>query len=66
MNIDNTLHEWVEQERTEQIGADRERQAIVLFLRASAKSRATGSEIRLLQDQATRIERGEHSCEETK
>jgi len=56
MNIDNT----------EQIGADRERQAIVIFLRASAKSRATGSEIRLLQDQATRIERGEHNCEETK
>ena len=53
MNIDNT----------EQIGADRERQSIVIFLRASAKSRATGSEIRLLQDQATRIERGEHQNE---
>lgn len=54
MNIDNT----------EQIGADRERQAIVSWLREQALDpEATGTEFRLLQDQATRIERGEHQNE---
>lgn len=50
-------------ENAKNAACNRERQAIVAFLRASAKSRATGSEIRLLQDQATRIERGEHENE---
>jgi hypothetical protein len=66
MNIDNTLHEWVEQERIEKIGAERERAAVVAWLRECALDpETTGAEMRLLQAHANLIERGEHRREET-
>ena len=68
MNIDSILHEWVEQERIEQIGAERERAAIVAWLR---EQRAYGTDALLGQGFATvcgilsdEIERGEHRRKE--
>ena len=64
MNIDSILHEWVEHERIEKIGAEKERAAVVAWLRECALDpETTGAEMRLLQNQATTIERGEHRSE---
>ena len=49
MNMENTLHEWVEQERIEKIGAEKERAAVVAWLFRHH-----------YDDTAERIERGEH------
>ena len=73
MNIDNMLHEWVEQERIEQIGVAHERAAVVAYLRDEANAphpieageRALSPSGRgLLLLAASRIERGEHRREE--
>ena len=69
MNIDNTLHEWVEQERIEQIGAKRERAAVVAWLRAEAEAAAqtytlqAGEWANRIVGLADAIERGEHRSE---
>ena len=48
-----------------QEGRDAERAAVVAWLRECALDpEATGAEMRLMQDHATRIERGEHRREE--
>ena len=60
MNIDSILHEWVEQERIEQIGAAKERAAVVAWLREQANS-TTADVLRARDlDAADLIERGEH------
>jgi hypothetical protein len=57
MNIDSILHEWVEQERIEQIGAERERAAIVAWLRTAEHD---GVPQVFARAWAASIERGEH------
>lgn len=58
-------HRRIANEAIERIeSAETERQAIVSWLREQALDpEATGTEFRLLQDHATRIERGEHQNE---
>jgi hypothetical protein len=64
-NMDNTLHEWVEQERIEKIGAEKERRAVVAWLRAEAADwEELGADACL--HEADNIERGEHLRENEK
>jgi hypothetical protein len=63
MNIDSLLHEWVEQERIEQIGAAKERAAVVAWLRETPYWPDLET---VLDDIADRIERGDHRREEGK
>lgn len=60
-NMDNTLHEWVEQERIEKIGAEKERRAVVAWLREQGRmAGASPDEKRVLAWASKNIERGEH------
>ena len=60
MNIDNTLHEWVEQERIEQIGAKRERAAVLAYLRAAYAPNTIVPLPDFLAALLRMVEKGEH------
>ena len=64
MNLDITLHESVEHERIEKIGAAQERAAVVAWLRSVGCRMANGSEHEfVLLSVADAVENGEHRRE---